>query len=122
MRIAPHLVTPLRFLLPFYGTSAFNRLKMRAGMWLYDGLSYDRSLPGHRMLSADAALATEPRLVREGLQGAASYSDAQAALPERLCIENIVDATQAGPLSAITRASSPLSSATAVSAAFASTI
>ncbi len=96
LRIAPHLVTPLRFLLPFYGTSAFTRLKMRAGMWLYDGLSYDRSLPGHRMLSADAALAAEPRLVRRGLQGAASYSDAQAALPERLCIENIVDAAHSG--------------------------
>src|SRR5919107_5484126 len=36
LRIAPHLVTPLRFLLPFYRTSAFTRLKMRAGMWLYD--------------------------------------------------------------------------------------
>jgi glycerol-3-phosphate dehydrogenase len=96
LRIAPHLVTPLRFLLPFYGSSAFTRLKMRAGMWLYDGLSYDRSLEGHRMLSADAAHAAEPRLVRTGLQGAAAYSDAQASLPERLCIENIVDAAQAG--------------------------
>jgi glycerol-3-phosphate dehydrogenase len=96
LRIAPHLVKSLRFLLPFYGTSAFARLRMRAGMWLYDGLSYDRSLEGHRMLSADAAHAAEPRLVRDGLQGAASYSDAQAALPERLCIENIVDAAQAG--------------------------
>ena len=96
LRIAPHLVTPLRFLLPFYHSSALTRLKMRAGMWLYDGLSFDRSLEGHRMLSAEAALAAEPRLVRDGLQGAASYSDAQASLPERLCIENIVDATQAG--------------------------
>ena len=69
LRIAPHLVTPLRFLLPFYGTSAFNRLRMRAGMWLYDGLSYDRSLDGHRMLSADAAHAAEPRLVRDGTAG-----------------------------------------------------
>ena len=96
LRIAPHLVTPLRFLLPFYGASAFNRLRMRAGMWLYDGLSYDRSLEGHRMLSADDAHAAEPRLVRTGLQGAAAYSDAQASLPERLCIENIVDAVEAG--------------------------
>jgi glycerol-3-phosphate dehydrogenase len=96
LRIAPHLVKPLRFLLPFYGTSAFTRLKMRVGMWLYDGLSYDRSLEGHAMLSADAAHAAEPRLVREGLQGAAAYSDAQASLPERLCLENIVDAMAAG--------------------------
>lgn len=96
LRIAPHLVEPLRFLLPFYDTSAFTRLKMRVGMWLYDGLSYDRSLDGHAMLSADAAHAAEPRLVRQGLQGAAAYSDAQAALPERLCLENVVDAVAAG--------------------------
>lgn len=96
LRIAPHLVEPIRFLLPFYGASAFDRLRMRAGMWLYDALSFDRSLEGHRMLTADATHALEPRLNRQGLQGAASYSDAQASLPERLCIENIVDATQAG--------------------------
>ncbi len=96
LRIAPHLVRPLRFLLPFYGSSAFTRLKMRVGMWLYDALSYDRSLEGHAMLSPEAAHAAEPRLVRKGLQGAAAYSDAQAALPERLCMENIVDAMAAG--------------------------
>ena len=32
LRIAPHLVTPLRFLLPFYRQSAFTRLKMRADL------------------------------------------------------------------------------------------
>ena len=96
LRIAPHLVQPLRFLLPFYGTTALTRLKMRAGMWLYDALSYDRSLEGHAMLSAEAAHDAEPRLVRNGLQGAAAYSDAQASLPERLCLENIVDAMEAG--------------------------
>jgi glycerol-3-phosphate dehydrogenase len=96
LRIAPHLVEPLRFLLPFYRRSAFARLKMRTGMFLYDLLSFDRSLPGHRMLSADDALQREPRLSPDGLQGAASYSDAQATLPERLCIENVLDASAHG--------------------------
>lgn len=96
LRIAPHLVKPLRFLLPFYGASAYARLRLRVGMWLYDGLSYDRSLEGHAMLTADQAHEAEPRLVREGLQGAAAYSDAQAALPERLCLENILDAVALG--------------------------
>lgn len=96
LRIAPHLVTPLRFLLPFYDASAYSRLRMRVGMWLYDALSYDRSLEGHRMLSAEAVRAAEPKLVMRGLQGAAAYSDAQASLPERLCMENVVDAVQAG--------------------------
>jgi glycerol-3-phosphate dehydrogenase len=92
LRIAPHLVKPLGFLLPFYRQSAYTRLKMRAGMWLYDLLSFDRSLPGHSMLTRDETLEAEPRLTPEGLQGAASYSDAQAALPERLCLENLIDA------------------------------
>lgn len=96
LRIAPHLVSPLRFLLPFYRQSLATRLKMRAGMWLYDLLSFDRSLDGHRMLSADQACEAEPRLSPDGLQGAASYSDAQAALPERLCLENILDAQAHG--------------------------
>src|SRR5690606_3922418 len=98
LRIAPHLVSPLRFVLPFYDQSAFTRLKMRAGMWFYDLLSYDRSLPGHEMLSPDAALAAEPRLRPDGLPGAAAYSDAQASLPERLCLENILDAQAHGAL------------------------
>lgn len=92
LRIAPHLVRPLEFLLPFYGTSWLTRLKLRAGMWLYDALSFDKALPRHRMLSAADVLAREPRLAPRGLRGAAAYFDAQAALPERLCLENILDA------------------------------
>src|SRR5437660_5385890 len=52
LRIAPHLVKPLEFLVPFYNSSLFHRSKMRAGMILYDLLSFDKSLPKHRMLSA----------------------------------------------------------------------
>lgn len=92
LRIAPHLVKPLEFLIPFYGASLWFRTKMRVGMALYDLLSYDKSLPNHRMLSAAEALAEEPALRAEGLQGAAAYYDAQVSMPERLCLENIVDA------------------------------
>ena len=52
LRIAPHLVKPLEFLMPFYSASLFYRWKLRAGMILYDVLSFDKSLPGHRMLNA----------------------------------------------------------------------
>src|SRR5512133_3682437 len=52
LRIAPHLVKPLEFLVPFYRRSALYRTKLRAGMLLYDLLSYDKSLPGHRFLNA----------------------------------------------------------------------
>jgi glycerol-3-phosphate dehydrogenase len=96
LRIAPHLVKPLEFLIPFYGASLWFRTKMRVGMALYDLLSYDKSLPNHRMLSAAETLAEEPSLRAEGLQGAAAYYDAQVSMPERLCLENIIDAERHG--------------------------
>ena len=96
LRIAPHLVKPLEFRIPFVGQSAWFRAKMRVGLALYDALSYDRSLPGHRFLPNDEALADEPALTRDGLQGAGSYYDAQVRLPERLCLENLIDAAAHG--------------------------
>lgn len=96
LRIAPHLVRPLEFLLPFYGASRRTRLKVRAGMLLYDALSFAKSVPGHRMLPAAEVRAREPRLAPHGLGGAAAYFDAQAALPERLCLENVLDAESHG--------------------------
>lgn len=96
LRIAPHLVKPLEFRIPFVGHSAWFRAKMRVGLTLYDILSYDRSLPGRRFLGAAETLADEPALVHEGLQGAGSYYDAQVRLPERLCLENLIDAAARG--------------------------
>jgi glycerol-3-phosphate dehydrogenase len=92
LRLAPHLVKPLRFLVPYYRRGFFYRWKLKLGMVLYDLLSFDKGLPGHRILSRDQTLALEPGLNPEGLSGAAVYYDAQASSPERLCIENLVDA------------------------------
>jgi glycerol-3-phosphate dehydrogenase len=92
LRIAPHLVQPLEFLLPFYDEGLFARWRLSIGMWLYDALSYDKSLPRHRSLSAADVRRLEPTLEPRGLHGGAAYYDAQAAMPERLCLENIIDA------------------------------
>lgn len=96
LRIAPHLIKPLPFLLPFYDRSLFVRTKLRAGMALYDLLSFDKSLPKRRFLSAAEIRKAEPELRAEGLQGAAAYYDAQVDSPERLTIENLVDAREHG--------------------------
>src|SRR3954467_346044 len=77
MRIAPHLVRPLPFLLPLYGAGLGERLKLSAGLNLYDLLSYDRNrledpsqhLPGHRWLSRKTALAREPVLAGDKFEG-----------------------------------------------------
>jgi glycerol-3-phosphate dehydrogenase len=96
LKIAPHLVKPLRFIVPFYESGLARRTKMRLGMILYDILSFDKSLPRHRVLDAAEVRAAEPRLRAEGLQGAVAYYDAQVFSPERLCLENLLDARENG--------------------------
>jgi len=96
LRIAPHLVKPLEFIMPFYSRSIFYRSKMKIGMTLYDLLSYDKSLPRYRFLTPGELKKIEPNLRQQGLQGAAVYFDAQVDSPERLCLENIIDACEHG--------------------------
>lgn len=98
LRMAKGRIRPLRFLMPFYRASLYQRLRIRAGMILYDLLSYDRSLPGHRMLSRQEALELEPGLNPDGLQGAASFHDAQVDMPEQLAGANILDARRMGAM------------------------
>jgi glycerol-3-phosphate dehydrogenase len=98
LRIAPHLVFPLAFLVPLYRPSLLYELKLRIGMQLYDALSLDKSLPRRRHLSRRETLAAEPRLAAEGLDGAWRFYDAQVPFVERLVIENVVDAAANGAL------------------------
>src|SRR6478752_6078282 len=78
MRIAPHLVRPLPFLLPLFHAGLMERAKLATGLTLYDLLSHDRNrledpaqhLPGHRWLSSREALAREPVLAGNGFEGA----------------------------------------------------
>lgn len=108
MAMAPHLVRPLPFLLPLYGAGLLERAKLKAGLTLYDLLSYDRNrledpaqhLPGHRWLNAKTALEREPVLAgaQEGksFEGAFEYYDAQMYSPERIVLENLLDADAHG--------------------------
>src|SRR2546423_2682389 len=98
LRIAPHLVFPLPFLLPLYRPSFLYQLKLRLGMQLYDLLSLDKSLPRRQHLDRAAALAAEPSLQPDGLAGAWRFYDAQVPLIERLVVENVLDAADHGAL------------------------
>jgi len=104
MRIAAHMVRPLPFLLPLYHAGVAERAKLKAGLALYDLLSLDRNrledpaqhLPGHRWLSPKDAQAREPVLARGDLEGAFEYHDAQMYMPERIALENLIDADAHG--------------------------
>ena len=75
-RLMPHQVWPLRFLLPIYKDSRVGRLKMKAGLWLYDRLAGSGQPVGpHRGFSARELTAEEPLLSDRGLVGGFSYGD-----------------------------------------------
>lgn len=96
LRNAPHLVHPLPLTLPIYKRHQRGPQLIRLGMIAYDTLSFDKSLPRHRMDSAKAALVHEPGLNPDGLRGAARYYDAQVEYTERLIVENVLDAIAHG--------------------------
>lgn len=96
LKLAPHLVFPLPFLTPIYKGSRRGPATVRLGMFLYDLLSYDKSLPRHRWLSPKELLELEPHLNPQGLLGGALYYDARADMPERICLEHALDADAQG--------------------------
>lgn len=95
LRIAPHLVKPLPFLLPL-PRSWWGRLRLRIGMRLYDWLSYDKSLPNHRIVSPAELRDLEPALEPSAFAGAALFYDAQCEFPELLALDNARDAAAHG--------------------------
>jgi glycerol-3-phosphate dehydrogenase len=83
-------------LVPVYKGDARPGWKIRAGLVLYDLLSFRKSLPRHRAMPPRAVDAYEPGLNREGLTAAYSMYDAQVEFPERLVAESVRDLVDAG--------------------------
>jgi glycerol-3-phosphate dehydrogenase len=97
IRLAPDLVRPLRFLMPFYG--AADRFYYGAGLALYDLLAGRQNIAQHRRLGRSQTLAFEPGLGREGLRGGAVFWDAQVHAA-RLVLANVFDAVRHGAAAA----------------------
>lgn len=93
---APHLVKPLPFLFPVYKGRGHPLAVLWAGIGLYDVLNIRRGMPHHRMLTAEQALRIEPALDPKGLKAGFIYYDAQCQFPERICVENAIDAAAHG--------------------------
>ena len=93
---APHLAEPIQMTIPIYQSGSRSYWEIQAGMLLYDILSYDKTLPNHRMLGRKKMRQLYRTVNTEALTGAAQYYDAQAEYAERLCWENILSATEAG--------------------------
>ncbi|MCG7417927.1 glycerol-3-phosphate dehydrogenase/oxidase [Microbacterium sp. ACRRU] len=95
-RIAPHLVTPLPFVVPLYGHNHLPGWMFRIGLLMYDVLSLRKSVPAHRYLGRKAIDTELPGLEKDRLSGAVRYYDGQVTYPERLVIETALSAADSG--------------------------
>ena len=95
LKSAPHLVHPLRFIIPVYDSDARPFWLMKLGVKLYDLLSRKHVIEKHRVLDAEEICRLVPGIRREGLQGGVMYSDAQMD-DARLCLENVLSAVEKG--------------------------
>ncbi|MEN8445314.1 MAG: glycerol-3-phosphate dehydrogenase/oxidase [Cyanobacteria bacterium J06555_13] len=93
---SPHLVRPLQMTIPIYQGSQRGPQLVRLGMVLYDILSFDKTLPGHRMLGKAPFAQLFRGVNSDRLTGAAQYFDAQSEYAEQLCLENVLAARAAG--------------------------
>ena len=96
LRTAPHLVAPLQLTIPIYRDRSRPYWKIWAGMILYDLFSFDKTLPVHRMLPQAKFKQLFRSLDGDSLAGGSQYYDGQVTLAERLCLENILSAQNAG--------------------------
>jgi len=92
---APHLVHPLKFVIPVYKTDKRPLWMIRLGVWFYDFLSQKYMIERHQLLNAEEVFRLLPGIEREGLVGGVTYSDTQMN-DARLCLENILSADEKG--------------------------
>ncbi len=95
-RQASYLIHPTPILIPIYKEDPHGRAIMSIGIHLYDLLSHEKDVPHYFTSNREKTLNFEPRLKREGLVGSALFYDHQLTMPERLVIENVISAREAG--------------------------
>ncbi len=95
-RLAPHLVKPLRLIMPLYRHNLRPAWLVRLGMVVYDVLSFDKRTGRHEVLSTEATVRRFPGISHAGLTGAAVFTDGQVEYAERLCVEVAVAAAGDG--------------------------
>src|SRR5271154_6827917 len=71
-QIAPHLVRPIRFVVPCYATSRTPRWMLSLGLLAYELLSLGRNAGHFRVLSPRQLAALEPALGRRDCRGGGS--------------------------------------------------
>ncbi len=95
LKVAPHLVKPLPFVIPVYRGDKRPLWMMQFGVFLYEMLAGPYRVSPRKNLSRDEVMRMEPGIEPEGLKGGVLYYDAQMD-DARLCLENVLMADQYG--------------------------
>ena len=93
--LAPHLVHPMPFVFPIFRGDPVGRLRLTAGLWVYDGLAAFGNIARHRSWGRRTTLRHEPQLRADGLHGAMHYYDCWTD-DARLTLETVLAAVAAG--------------------------
>jgi glycerol-3-phosphate dehydrogenase len=104
MRIAPHLIHPLPVIIPTYGHGVKGKEIMSIAIGLNEVISFDRNsledpqkrIPAGKALSKSECLSLFPDLDKRNLTGAILFYDAQVYNSERLIIDYLKSAENAG--------------------------
>ncbi|MBI4004256.1 MAG: glycerol-3-phosphate dehydrogenase/oxidase [Candidatus Omnitrophica bacterium] len=105
LRVAPHLVHPLPFLMPINGRGLRSKAAMAAAFLVNDLVSWDRNremrdpaqhIPRCRVVSRDECLRLAPGIAKEGLTGGALWYDGQIDNSERLTLSFLEGAVDLG--------------------------
>jgi len=103
--IAPNFVYPVPVMMTHNSTQfKNNKWVVKAGMLMYDALSYDKSftwdrskkIPMHKTISRQDVLESEPNVRAAGLTGASIFYDCSSIFPERLTLAFIKSAVAYG--------------------------
>jgi len=94
-RMAPHLVTPEKMLLPLIKGGTYGSFSTSIGLWLYDVLANVKGDDRRKMLNKQQTLDKEPLLAKESLTGGGYYAEYRTD-DARLTIETLKTATQFG--------------------------
>jgi glycerol-3-phosphate dehydrogenase len=96
IQLAPHLVKPLRLIMPLFQHNRRPSWMIRLGMIIYDVLSFDKKTGGHEVLDVAETRKRFPGIATQGLTGATEFTEGQVEFAERLCVELAVAAAADG--------------------------
>ncbi|MFN8370355.1 MAG: glycerol-3-phosphate dehydrogenase/oxidase [Bacteriovoracaceae bacterium] len=89
-KVAPHLVKPVRFLIPFHKTSKTPKFLTMIGLFIYDLLSSFRNISSFKVVAKNGPEIKElgPHFLKNGFKGAVTFYDCFVN-DARLTIESI---------------------------------